>query len=132
MRVTPNEKNIYDFDAIVVEPRIVQVGGEQTDVSIIPVAVVLAMSQYTDRTKEQVSQDVEADPDGYYRKIIQMLSDVCIRDNPKFTPEFLMTHLDDTRLSAFVDVVLFPTKDKIESISEGETGTVQFGITLPI
>ena len=122
MRIQPNGKGIYDFDALVVEPRIVRVGGEETDVSVIPVAVVLAMAQYKDRTREQISEDVEKDPNDYYRRIVQTLSDVCIRTNPKFTVEFLMTHLDEARLSAFVDVVLFPAKKKAEEFLEGGGG----------
>lgn len=120
MRAKQDDKGIYDFDALIVEPRLARVGGEVVDVSVIPVAVTLAMSRYRERTKEQIEAEAEKDPEAGYQKILQMVSDVCIRSNPKFTVEFLMANLDAARFSAFVQFVLYPVE---ESSEEGNPTT---------
>jgi hypothetical protein len=123
MRAKQDKKGIYDFDALVVEPRLARVGGEVVDVSVIPVAVTLAMSKYQSRTREEIEAEAEADPEAGYQKILQLVSDVCIRSNPKFTVEFLMDNLDTARFSAFVQFVLYPVKETEEPGDEGNPTT---------
>ena len=131
MRAKQDEAGIYDFDALVVEPRLARVGGEVVDVSVIPVAVTLAMSAYRDRYKglkadeiaKKIEAEAEADAEGGYKRILQYISDVCIRNNPKFTVEFLMKNLDATRFSAFVQFVLYPVDETKDSGEEGNPTT---------
>ena len=120
MRVQKNAEGIYDFDALVIDPRVAIVGGEKVDVSMIPVAVSLALAKHADRTKEEVIALAEADAEGELRKMVQMVSDVCVVNNPKLTVEFLMKHLNYKKLNAFVKFVLQPMTDKAKEFLESE------------
>jgi len=122
MRAQKNAQGIYDFDALVVEQRLAQVGGEVVDVSTIPVAVSLALAKHSDRTKEEVLALAEADAEGELNKMVKLVSDVCIASNPKLTVEFLLQHLNYNKLTAFIKFVLQPMTDKAEEFLEGEEG----------
>ena len=122
MRAQKDSQGIYDFDALVIEPRLAKVGGEVVDVSPIPVAVSLALSKHADRTKEEVLALAEADAEGELYKMVKMVSDVCIVSNSKLTTEFLMQHLNYNKLTAFIKFVLQPMTDKAEEFLEGEEG----------
>ena len=122
MKAKKGTDGIYDFDALVVEPRLARVGGEVVDVAVIPVAVTLALAKHSDRTKEEILQAVEANAEGQIRKMIQMVSDVCMPNNPKLTVEFLMKHLDQPRLNAFTKFVLMPVADEAERLLEDDEG----------
>ena len=113
-----NEQGIYDFDAIVIDPRIVQVGGEKADVSMIPVAVSLALAKRADMSQEDMLAEAKADGEGSLRRTLQMVSDVCVVSNPKMTVDFLMQHLGGPKLTAFVKFVLQPMTDKAEEFEE--------------
>ena len=123
MRAQQDSQGIYDFDALVIEPRLARVGGEVVDVSTIPVAVSLALSKHSDRTKEEVLALAEADAEGELTKMVKMVSDVCIVSNPKLTTEFLMKHLNYNKLSAFIKFVLQPLTDKAEEFLEEGNAT---------
>ena len=120
-----NEQGIYNFDAIVIEPRVVQVGGEKADVSMIPVAVSLALAKRADMSKEEMFAEAEADGEASIRKTLQMVSDVCIISNPKFTVDFLMKHLGGPKLNAFIEFVLRPTRRKVEEALGSEVGNAK-------
>ena len=122
MRAQQDSQGIYDFDALVIEPRLARVGGEVVDVSTIPVAVSLAMAKNADRSKEEILALATADSEGEMNKMARLVSDVCIVSNPKLTPEFLMKHLDYAKFSAFMKFVLSPMTDKAEEFLEGEEG----------
>ena len=111
---TKGTDGIYDFDALVHEPRVALVGGEKVDVSIIPVAVTLAMAKFADRTRDEVLLAAEEDAEGELRRVLGLVSDVCIPSNPKFTIEFLMQHLDIERLKCFNEFVLKPLRKSDE------------------
>ena len=113
-----NEQGIYDFDALVVEPRIAIVGGEKVDVSTIPVAVSLRFAQLADRTKEEILEIATNDPEGEMRRMFELVSDVCILSNPKITPEFLMKNLDYKKFNVFMKFVLQPSTDAAEEFLE--------------
>ena len=113
-----NEQGIYDFDAIVIDPRIVQVGGEKADVSMIPVAVSLALAKRADMSQEDMLAEAKADGEGSLRRTLQMVSDVCVVSNPKMTVDFLMQHLGGPKLTAFVKFVLQPMTNKAEEFEE--------------
>lgn len=113
-----NEQGIYDFDAIVIDPRIVQVGGEKADVSMIPVAVSLALAKRADMSQKEMLAEAKADGEGALRRTLQMVSDVCVVSNPKMTVDFLMQHLGGPKLTAFVRFVLQPMTDKAEEFEE--------------
>ena len=113
-----NEQGIYNFDAIVIEPRVVQVGGEKADVSMIPVAVSLALAKRADMSQEDMLAEAKADGEGSLRRTLQMVSDVCVVSNPKMTVDFLMQHLGGPKLTAFVKFVLQPMTDKAEEFEE--------------
>jgi hypothetical protein len=81
------------------------------------VAVSLALAKLSDRTREEIVQSAEDDPEGELRRVLKLTSDVCIQSNPKFTPEFLMEHLDFAKLRLFNQFVLSPVS---ELPSEGE------------
>lgn len=102
---------VYDFDALVHEPRLVRVGGEVADVSTIPVAVSLALAKYSDRTLDEVRAAAEADAEGELRRVLGLVSTVCRADNPKFTVEFLMEHLTFDELREFNKFVLSPMEE---------------------
>jgi len=116
-----NDKGIYDFDAMVIEPKIVKIGGEQADVSMMPVAVSLAMAKRSDMSRAELLAEAKADGEASLRKTLQMVSDVCVVSNPKMTVDFLMQHLGGPKLTAFVKLVLQPMADKAEEI-EKESG----------
>ena len=113
-----NEQGIYDFDAIVIDPRIVQVGGEKADVSMIPVAVSLALAKRADMSQKDMLAEAKADGEGSLRRTLQMVSDVCVVSNPKMTVDFLMQHLGGPKLTAFVKFVLQPMTNKAEEFEE--------------
>jgi len=109
---------VYDFDALVVEPRWARVGGEKVDVSIMPVAVQMELAKFSGRSKEEIIQASIDDPAGELHKTLSMVSRVCLQSNPKFTVDFLMEHLDHARLVAFAQFVLFPFEAKAAEIAE--------------
>ena len=125
MRAKKGTDGVYDFDALVVEPRLARVGGEVVDVSVIPVAVTLALAKHSDRTREDIIKATDADAEGEMRKMLQMVSDVCIVSNPKLTVDFLMQHLDQPRLNAFTKFVLMPVTDEAERLMEGGGGNAE-------
>ena len=118
MKAQRDEHGIYDFDALVVEPRLARVGGEIVDVSMMPVAVSLALAKRADMSKEEMMSAATADSEGELRKLLKMVSDVCVVSNPKLTVDFLMSHLDNNKLMAFVKFVLQPMADKAEEFEE--------------
>ena len=122
MKAKKGIDGVYDFDALVVEPRMARVGGEVVDVSVIPVAVTLALAKHSDKTKEEIIAAAKADSEGMLRKMCQMVSDVCMTSNPKLTVEFLMKHLDQPRLNAFTKFVLMPVADEAERLLENDEG----------
>ena len=122
MRAQQDSQGIYDFDALVIEPRLARVGGEVVDVSTIPVAVSLALSKHADRSKEEIVALAEKDADGEMKRMFKMISDVCIVSNPKLTPEFLMANLDYAKFSVFMKFVLSPMAEKAEEFIESEEG----------
>jgi len=124
MRAKQDSQGIYDFDALVIEPRLARVGGEVVDVSVIPVAVTLAMAKRQDMSKADMLAAAEKDSDAELRHLFQLVSDVCIVSNPKLTPDFLMKHLNMAKFSAFMKFVLQPMTDKAEEfLEEGNAKT---------
>ena len=105
---------IYDFDALVHEPRVALVGGEKVDVSIIPVAVTLAMAKLSERTREEIMLAAEEDPECELRRVLGLVSDVCIPSNPKFTIYFLMKNMDMEKARCFNEFVLKPFQESDE------------------
>jgi hypothetical protein len=114
---------VYDFDALVHEPRMVRVGKELADVSMIPVAVTLALAEYSDRTREEIVAAAEEDAKGELRRVLGMVSTVCMVSNPKFTVEFLMKHLTFEKVRVFNKFVLAPVEDVGEDEKENATTT---------
>ena len=127
MRAKKGTDGIYDFDALVTEPRLARVGGEVVDVSVIPVAVTLALAKHSERTKEEILKLVDADVEGEMRKMCQMVSDVCTPSNPKLTVDFLMEHLDQPRMNAFTKFVLMPVAEEAERFLADEAGNAKTG-----
>ena len=124
MQVERNEEGIYNFDTLVSKPRIAQVGGEKMDVSIIPVAVTLAMAERADRTKEEILKITEVDAKAEMLELFQLMSNVCIQSNPKITRDFLMEHLDPEKFVVFMKFVMYPMKEKAEEfLEEGNAAT---------
>lgn len=113
-RPEPGNDGVYDFDTLVHEPRLARVGGEVVDVSVIPVGVSLAMAKFADRTSEEIEQAAEKDAEGELRRVLQMVSNVCLPSNPKFTVDFLMKHLDYEKLVLFNNFVLHPIEEPDE------------------
>jgi len=120
MRAKQDAQGIYDFDALVIEPRLARVGGEVVDVSTIPVGVVLRMAKFQDR--DAAVAEAERDANGTMAEMFQMVSDVCVVSNPKITPEFLMAHLNYAKFAVFMKFVLSPMTDKAEEFLESEEG----------
>jgi len=120
MRAKQDAQGIYDFDALVIEPRLARVGGEVVDVSTIPVGVVLRMAKFQDR--DVAVAEAERDANGTMAEMFQMVSDVCVVSNPKITPEFLMAHLNYAKFAVFMKFVLSPMTDKAEEFMEAEEG----------
>jgi hypothetical protein len=112
---------VYDFDALVHEPRLARVGGEVVDVSIIPVSVTLELAKFSDRTKEEIMAAAAGDAEGELRRVVGLVSEVCMRSNPKFTVDFLMKHLDFEKIKAFNKFVLQP----VEEPEEGNAKAVE-------
>jgi len=132
MRAEKGTDGIYDFDALVREPRLARVGGEIVDVSVIPVAVTLALAKRSDMTKEEMLEATKANPAEELRKVIQLVSDACVPSNPKLTVEFLMANLDQDRLNAFTRFVLNPVTEEAErlaaaSVAPGDEGNAKTG-----
>ena len=117
-----NEQGIYNFDTLVIDPIICELGGERADVSMMPVAVTLALAKRADMSKEEMLAEAEADGEASLRKTLQMVSDVCVISNPKFTVDFLMKHLGGQKLNAFIEFVLMPTRRKIDEALGSEKG----------
>ena len=113
-----NEQGIYDFDAIVIDPKIVKVGGEKADVSMMPVAVSLALAKRSDMSRAEMMAEAKSDGEASLRRTLQMVSDVCVVSNPKMTVDFLMQHLGGPKLTSFVKFVLQPIDDKDEEFEE--------------
>jgi len=122
MQVQKNEQGIYNFDTLVITPVICELGGERADVSMIPIAVTLALSIRADMSKEEMLAEAEADGEASLRKTLQLVSDVCVISNAKFTVDFLMKHLGGPKLNAFVEFVLMPMKAKAAKFLEAGEG----------
>lgn len=122
MRAQKNEQGIYNFDTLVSTPRIVEIGGEKADVSIIPVAVTLAMAERADRTKEEILNITEADAKEEMLGLFQLMSDVCVQNNKKMTRDFLMEHLNPEKFVAFMKLVMSPVTEKAEEFLESLDG----------
>ena len=120
MQVQKNEQGIYDFDTLVSTPRIVQIGGEKVDISIIPVAVTLAMAERADRTKEEILKVTEADAKADMLELFQLMANVCVQNNPKMTRDFLMEHLNPEKFVVFMKLVMSPMTEKAEKFLESE------------
>ena len=111
---TKGTDGIYDFDALVHEPRLARVGGEVVDVSVIPVAVTLAMAKFSDRSRDEVLSATEKDAEGELRRVLGLVSSVCVGSNPAFTVDFLMDHLDIEKVRLFNEFVLSPLRESDE------------------
>jgi len=125
MRVEQNEQGIYDFDALVTTPRIAQIGGEKVDVSIIPVAVTLAMAEREDRTSAEIlliSKDVAKTE---MLELFQLMADVCTPSNPEVTRDFLMAHLNPEKFAAFISFVMHPMHEKAAKFLESDKGNAE-------
>ena len=122
MRVEQNEQGIYNFDTLVSKPRIAQIGGEKVDVSIIPVAVTLAMAERDDRTKEEILKITKADAKAEMLELFQLMSDVCVQNNPKMTRDFLMKNMNPEKFVVFMQFVMNPMYAKAAKFLESEEG----------
>jgi len=122
MRIEQNAEGIYNFDTLVSKPRIAEIGGEKMDISIIPVAVTLAMAERDDRTKEEILKITEADAKAEMLELFQLMSDVCISSNPKITRDFLMKHLNPEKFVVFMKLVMSPMREKAAEFLESEEG----------
>jgi len=125
-----NAEGIYDFDAMVIEPRLCKVGGEIVDVSVIPVAVSLAMAKRQDMTAKDCEAAAEKDSEGELRRLFQMVADVCMPSNPKITADFLMHHLNMQKFRVFMQFVLNPITSQAEEYlreheKDGDAGNEQ-------
>ena len=118
MRAQKDAHGIYDFDVMVTEPRLARVGGEVVDVSMMPVAVSLALAKRADMSKADMLAAAKADSEGELRRVLQMVSDVCVVSNPKLTVDFIMSHLNGPKLTEFVKFVLQPMADRAEEFEE--------------
>ena len=125
MRVEMNEQGIYNFDALVSKPRIAQVGGEKVDVSIIPVAVTLAMAEREDRTPAEILMISNDDAKAEMLELFQLMADVCTPHNPKVTRDFLMKHLDPEKFAAFISFVMHPMHEKAAKFLEADKGNAE-------
>lgn len=122
-RLKKGDDGIFDFEELVVEPRMVRVAGEVADVSIMPLAVTMAVAKMADRTKEEViAAAEEGNGETEIARVAEMLSQVCMPSNPKFTAEFLMKNLTGAKFRAFARFVLQPYQDDDSPAPEAETG----------
>jgi|GEM_PF-1205521 len=117
MQAKKGTDGVYDFDALVREPRMARVGGELVDVSVIPVAVTLALAKRVDMPREELLKRAHEHPEEELRAMIQLVSDACVPNNPKLTVDFLMANLDQERLNAFARFVLNPVTEKAEELA---------------
>jgi len=124
MRPEKGSDGVFDFDALVVEPRVVRVGGEEVDVSVIPMAVQMALAKMADRGKAGLMQDAEEDAWGSLKRTIEMVATVTVLRNPKVTADFLLDHLDFARLTEFAMFVLKPVRERAEELAGDEGNAV--------
>jgi len=103
---------VYDFDALVPEPRMVRIGGEVVDVSVIPLAVSLQVAKYFDRTQAEMLAAAADDSEGEVLRLMKLVSNVCVLNNPKITVDFLMDNLDFEKAKVFNAFILFPVTEK--------------------
>jgi len=54
----------------------------------------VALSKHADRSKEEIVALAEKDAEGELSKMVKLVSDVCVVNNPALTTEFLMKHLE--------------------------------------
>jgi len=118
MVVERGPDGVYDFDAIVLEPRIVRVGGEEVDVSGIPVGVTLQLAAFSDRPVGKLVKDVELNAEGELRRMLGMVAQVTTKNNPKVDEDFLIEHLDYERLAEFNRFVLYPVRERAEAVAK--------------
>jgi len=118
MRVKKDAHGIYDFDVMVTTPRLARVGKEIVDVSIIPVAVTLAMASRGDMSKADIAALGEDKAKEGMLELFQLMSDVCVQSNPKVTRDFLMKHLNPEKFAEFMKFVMNPLYDKVTAMME--------------
>ena len=118
MVVERGPDGVYDFDAIVLEPRVCRVGGELVDVAGIPVAVTLQLAAFSDRPVGKLVKDVELNAEGELRRMLGMVAQVTTKNNPKVDEDFLIEHLDYERLAEFSRFVLYPVREKAEAVAK--------------
>ena len=121
-RMARGADGIFDFEELVVEPRLVRVGGEIADVAIMPVGVAMAIAKMADRTRDEVvAAAEEGNGEAEIRRVATMISQVCLPSNPKFTPEFILENLTSAKFRAFARFVLQPYQDE-EPTEEDDSG----------
>jgi len=125
MKVEMNEQGIYNFDTLVSKPRIAEIGGERADVSIIPVAVTLAMAEREDRTPAEILLISKEVAKAEMLELFQLMADICTPNNPKMTRDFLMAHLNPEKFAAFISFVMHPMHEKAAKFLETEEGNAE-------
>ena len=125
MKVEMNEQGIYNFDTLVSKPRIAEIGGERADVSIIPVAVTLAMAEREDRTPAEILLISKEVAKAEMLELFQLMADICTPNNPKMTRDFLMAHLNPEKFAAFISFVMHPMHEKAAQFLEADKGNAE-------
>lgn len=123
---------LKDFDALSPQKRIVKIGGEEIDVTIVPARAALKFinfsKKYSVDSLESMSQD-SFDP-SMIDAILEVVELVCKRSSAKITRDWLLDNVDIKVLLEFVQCVFASMKnvssDEPPSGEEGknlESGT---------
>jgi len=102
--------NILDLDALIPEPRIVKLKGNEIDVSIIPSGVILEIEKKKDKLKGEDSFNV----------VLDLVCKICKPSFPKITPQWLIDNTSFEQLQAMLEFVMAPIREKAEKVAAKE------------
>lgn len=96
-------QTIKDFNRLVPEQRIAQLGGKEIDVTRIPSRVTLQLAQYADDVAEG-----KLSPREQFINALEPVASVCKLTDPEVTVDWLLDNTDFIQLSEFTKFVLEP------------------------
>lgn len=120
-----SEELLKDFDALSPQKRIVKIGGEKIDVTIVPTRVALEFIGFS--KKYSVKSLESMGPDSFdpimIDDILKVVELICKRSSTKITSDWLLDNVDIKVLLEFVQCVFASVKNvSSDEQSSGEEG----------
>jgi len=96
-------RTIKDFNRLIPDQRIAQLGNKEIDVTRIPSRVTLQLAKYADDVSEGKLTPMEQ-----FLNALEPVAAICKLTDPDITVDWLLDNTDFTQLSEFTKFVLEP------------------------